>query len=110
MKNLTILVCLFTMLIAACSTPEERAARRAAERERLERMFASACSSYGHKQGTPSYNQCIAQEERAYNNEKRIAAAEAEAQRAARKARRIEANRDFDCIWSGGVPGGGKCF
>ena len=117
MKTFTILICLSAMVIAGCSTPEERAARRAAERERLERMFASACISYGHEEGTPSYNQCVAQEERAYNNERRIAAAEAEAQKAAKKARKVErearqmqSDRDFDCIISGGVPVGGSCL
>ena len=124
MKTLTIFICLSAMVISGCSTPEERAAQRAAERERLERMFAAACTSYGHEEGTPAFNQCIAQEERAYDNEKRIAAAEAkarsaarkakqaeeEASSAARKAEQIESDRRFDCIMSGGVPSGGGCL
>jgi len=110
MKSFKILICLTAVVIAGCSTPEERAAQRAAERERLERMFAAACTSYGHEEGTPAFNQCVAQEERAYENEKRIAAAEAKARSAARKVKKIKSNRDYECITSGGVPGYGTCW
>jgi len=110
MKSFKILICVTAVVIAGCSTPEERAAQRAAERERLERMFAAACTSYGHEEGTQAFNQCVAQEERAYESEKRIAAAEAKARSAARKAEEIESNRDYECIMSGGVPGYGTCW
>ena len=110
MKSFKILICVTAVVIAGCSTPEERAAQRAAERERLERMFAAACTSYGHEEGTPAFNQCVAQEERAYDNEKRIAAAEAEARSAARKAQRIESKRRSECIMNGGIYGSGTCW
>jgi len=72
--------------ISGCSTPAERAASRAEAARALEARFVNACLGYGFKNGSPEYNQCLANERKTYKTMEIAKSAEREANRARRAA------------------------
>ena len=114
------------IILTGCSTRAERAARDAAEQQRLENGFISTCKGYGHKTGTAQFNQClgaernnyetrrIAQQARAAANWASIQAntAAAKASQAKIQADQTQSNARWSCTMSGGVyfNGTGSCI
>ena len=105
------------LILSACSTPQERAARAAAERERLKKMFETACTNYGFEKSTPEFNQCVSNEKRRRETERKVRAAAIRASQAAyaaeqaqQKANQIDNNLTWSCINSGGVRVGNTCM
>ena len=59
MRTLTLLPAV--VLLAACSTPQERAARLQAEMEQLMAVYGPACARLGYQANTDDWRDCILQ-------------------------------------------------
>jgi hypothetical protein len=51
--------CLMTVLLAACTTPEERARLMAKEADQMMQVYGPACDKLGYSQGTDQWRDCV---------------------------------------------------
>ena len=52
---------LLAMVLAGCSTPQQRAAKQQAEMERMIVEYGPACTKLGHPPDTDPWRQCVVQ-------------------------------------------------
>lgn len=55
------LACLATLLLAACTTPEQRAANMQAEIDKMMQIYGPACSKLGYATNSDQWRNCVLQ-------------------------------------------------
>ncbi|MFC0252704.1 hypothetical protein [Massilia consociata] len=61
MRMSKVVMCILALGLAACSTPQERAARMQAEMAQLMTVYGPACSQLGYPQNSDQWRNCVLQ-------------------------------------------------